>query len=357
MTCTHKKSIFLLVFVLLVSLMMPLAAAQEQPVQIFAQWTDDWGQPQTATATPIPYAGYENSYWLQLPEGVTADRAALYIQDTSGMYSSFSVPNGTLLDIVLDAGIDLATAMPLEIMAFTNDGQTGPLFNLYVSSFPLPREPGAPVIMPARITVRYLDSQTFEPVATETRPTVEGGTHPVYPEPRDLKLNYQLSGDGFVTVTVDEYGAHPDVVDFYYDYVKAPVEPVDIIIRYRDIDTQQEIASATSKTAYEGPNTIEAAPYDLPAGYVLESSPSAVVTVTEYGADMPELTFYYRYEKPEVKPVTVTIYYVDESNMQQVATPTTQEIPEGTWPVTPAPHDLQDHYVLSSAPSQDVTVN
>ena len=246
MTCTHKKTaVFLLLLALLISL-SGLAPAEESPYVLTAQWTDEWGQVQSAQAAPIPYAGYENSFWLQLPQGVMPAQAALYIQDTTGAAASFSVPDGTLLDQAADAGDTLTFSTPMEITGFAQDGTPVLMLRLYVSTTaPLPQDPNAPMVMPARVTVKYQDSQTHEPVATETTTTVQPGTHDVYPEPYDLKANYQLSGNGAQSVTVDQFGANPGEVIFYYDRI--PVEPVDITIFYLDMQSMQQVASPTTQ--------------------------------------------------------------------------------------------------------------
>ena len=126
MTCTHKKlKLFLLIAVFLVGL-LPLGglAQQDNPFRLSAQYMDPaLGIPQLVEAEPIPYEGYADSYWLQLPQGVALEQASLFLQDLTGQYPMFSVQNGTpLSDLVMDAGNDLSMALPLEIEVYTADG-------------------------------------------------------------------------------------------------------------------------------------------------------------------------------------------------------------------------------------------
>ena len=59
-------------------------------LSISLQWEDAWGQVWlTDPAQPIPYAGYENSFWLQVSPEVFSSAPVLQIEDGSGLYASF----------------------------------------------------------------------------------------------------------------------------------------------------------------------------------------------------------------------------------------------------------------------------
>ncbi|MBQ6949893.1 MAG: hypothetical protein IJN44_00165, partial [Clostridia bacterium] len=269
MTCTHKKTKLFLILLCTVMLCLSIPAlAEDSPYQITAQWTDEWGTPQAVQATPIPYQGYEMGYWLQLPQGVQPWQAALYIQDLSGVHTSFSLPNGTLLENVPEAGDNLSSAQPLEITGFTQDGNPGIVLRLYVSTMaPLPQDPNTPVIMPANVKVHYVDAATYAPIASDTEKTIYQSGETVTPEPFDLQPNYELTGESSYTISLDYNGASPAEVTFYYN--KQAPQPANVKVHYVDAATYAPIASDTEKTIYQSGETVTPEPFDLQPNYEL----------------------------------------------------------------------------------------
>jgi len=358
-----RRGISLLLACLL--LLTPLCGVAEMmggnAFSLSLQWTDAQGNPMTVMANPIAYSGYENAYWAQVPPDAPLDGLMLQIADLSNAYPYFSVPSGSVLTGVMDAGFSLTDSTPIEIQSYTADNQPGPLLYLYISTLaPQPDVPvllptDAPVIVePVDVTIRYVD-ESWNQIATPNSQRVEEGTWPVFAAPFDLPANYELNGDNFQNVTVDMNGANPAEVVFVYRYVAPPVEPVDVTIRYVD-ESWNQIATPNSQRVEEGTWPVFAAPFDLPENYELNGDNFQNVTVDMNGANPAEVVFVYRYVAPPVEPVDVTIRYVDES-WNQIATPNSQRVEEGTWPVFAAPSDLPANYELNGDNFQNVTVD
>ncbi len=356
MTCTHKKWMLILMAALfLFSLSAPCIAAEEDPIQISAQWTDAMGLPMVTPAEPIPYEGYENSYWLQLPQGVSLGQASLFVQDISGTYPAFSFPNGTMLDtICIDAGADLTTAFPLELTGFTADGMPGIVLRLYVStSSPLPQLPSAPAVMPtADITVYYLDVDNNTPVASPTMKTVSEYDTTVTPAPFDLQPNYELTGEASYNIDLTYDGADRSEVTFYYK--KASMPTADITVYYLDVDSNNPVASPTMKTVSEYDTTVIPAPFDLQPNYELTGEASYNINLTYDGADRSEVTFYYK--KASMPTADITVYYLDVDTNTPVASPNMKTVSEYDTTVTPAPFDLQLNYELTGETSYNINL-
>ncbi|MBR3906310.1 MAG: hypothetical protein IKJ51_11455, partial [Clostridia bacterium] len=325
MTCTHKKAtVFLLLLALLTGLFaMPGHAQDMNAYQVSVQWMDDWGETQTAYATPIPYQGYEMGYWLQLPYGVQPWRAALYIQDMTGIHTSFSLPNGTLLENVPEAGDNLSSAQPIEITGFTQDGNPGIVLRLYVSTMaPLPQDPSTPVIMPANVKVHYVDAATYAPIASDTEKTIYQSGEVVTPEAWDLQPNYELTGEASYTITLDYNGASPAEVTFYYN--KQAPQPANVKVHYVDATTYEAVASDTEKTIYQSGEVVTPEAWDLQPNYELTGEASYTITLDYNGASPAEVTFYYNNQAPQ--PANVKVHYVDAATNSPIASDTEKTI-------------------------------
>ena len=142
----------------------------------------------------MPYENFTDCYWVQVPAGTALDALTLHIVDTTGMYTAFSVPDGTVLSGVADAGTSLSAVAPVQIMALAADGQPGALLYLYVSTqAALPDDPAAPVVVqPVDVTVIYVNENN-EPLQSFTQTFTEG-RWPIE-APAALEGNYVLAGE------------------------------------------------------------------------------------------------------------------------------------------------------------------
>ena len=356
-----RRALALAVCLTLLLPTLALAIDMGQTLLVGVQWTDGQGVSQYAPAVPIPYPGYEGCYWVQVP-GDALYGLSLSVQDLSGRCAYFSPADGEPFPgPIMDAGSGLNNAVPQEIVGFTADGQPALFLRLYISTVTaVPEMPAqetpAPVIPDAEVTVRYMSREGLE-IASATRKTLPAGTHEIYPEAWDLQPDYVLSGPSSQTVTVNEYGASSAEVIFYYDYVKPPVQPVNVVVHYLDAASGANVASDTVQTMPEGTNPVYPAPYDLQPNYEPTGEQMAQVTVDEYGANPAEVTFYYNYVKPPVRPVDVLIHYVDDATGESIAADTVQTVPEGVTDVYAAPETLPPDYVPVGATFCPVTVD
>ena len=351
-----RRMLALLLSALLLMPSLALAFGTEQTLLIGVQWTDGEGNPQFAAASPLPYPGYEACYWVQVPSDAFY-QLTLSVQDLSGVCASFYPDNGMPLSgLIADAGDDLQSTVPLEITGYTGDGQPALLLHLYVSTVTVMPEQPREAIPDAEITLRYMSRDGLE-IASAARKTLPAGNHEVFPEAYDLLPNYVLGGEASQWVTVDEDGANPAEVIFYYDYVKPPVQPADVPVRYLDAETYAPVASDTYQRVEEGTASVFAAPNDLLPGYELVGYPSVEVRVDENGANPAEVIFYYQYVKLAVQPVDVPVHYVDEMTGEPVAADSYQTVPEGTAMVYAAPEGLAEYYVLTGDAACPVTVD
>ncbi len=287
----------LLACLLLVSCGAAFAMPVDQPLTITVSWKDMQGVPQTATAVQLPYAGYENTYWVQVSNTAPFYSLSLMVADPLMRYN-FSAYDNMLINVI-DAGDNLTFAVPMEIVGITAEDMPGSVVRLYVSTYPLPQEP-KPQVSPVDVIVQYVD-ELGNTLKNDLFTCLEGNT-PIYANPDGLSSEYELISTNPVTVWVDASGASRDVVVFTYRQNKPQVQPVSVAVRYLDKDSGQSVASTHTMACNEGYTTIFAAPQDLVVGYQLFSNGSVNVYVDANGANTSEAIFYYQYIQPAPSP-------------------------------------------------------
>ena len=350
-----KKAALLLALVW--ALLLPLGALAEETAEQFAlnvSWTDGEGNLQTAPAARVPYENFTDCYWVQVPAGTALDALTLHIVDTTGMYTAFSVPDGTVLSGVADAGTSLSAVAPVQIMALAADGQPGALLYLYVSTqAALPDDPAAPVVVqPVDVTVIYVNENN-EPLQSFTQTFTEG-RWPIE-APAALEGNYVLAGESTQYVEITAAGADKNPVVFQYRYEAPAVNPVTIPVRYLSQEDNLPVAQEGEAVCQPGTTTIVTpAPQGLLTGYVLTGDPTQAVTVDAEGhADKSEVVFYYQ---QTIQPQKITVYYCDESE-KAIALPTEFVCQPGENDVAPAPADLPQGYELADEATKRVTLD
>ncbi len=362
------RAFCVLLCVLLVLPVFPAAAQSTYDLGYLTfevTYTDAQGVSQTAYPIPVSYAGYEGSYWVNVPQEAMTNGLTLVLEDTIGQFKAFSPASGTVI-YPSEAGSTLTESLPFDIMCMDANGQVVYMLHLYVSTVAAepeaPQETQAPVVSPQVVTVyfRTLDNGSVMDVASSKSVTVDPGTQPVYADPDDLLDGYELTGDSVQYVTVDETGANPFELTFYYTYkaTPAPVTPVDVPVHYYD-SSYQPVADDATATCSEGVTDVRAEPVNLKDGYRLIGSDIQQVTVDANGANPAEIIFFYEYVQtaaPTVNPVDVTIHYLDETSHMPVAQDTYFTCAEGDTDVYPAPNDLLSDYELSATAPVKVTV-
>ncbi len=200
-------------------------------------------------------------------------------------------------------------------------------------------------IPPAAVTVRYLDENGM-PLLPDAQITLEGGSHTLTAE---AIAHYVPDGASTQNVDITLEGAVPSEVVFRY---AREVLPADVVIHYVD-DTGAMIAPDEVKTLQPGSNQVYPA-----AGLSAELYQPAVpavqeVTVTADGAFPAEITFTCR---RVVKPVLVTLHYVDERGVT-IAQDDLISYAEGEHQITPAAKISAADYILTGPASYPLTVN
>ena len=369
----------------------PLAALAgglpADPCIISVQWTDGQGMTQFAQAVRVPYAGFEDCYWVQVPADAPLQGLTLQIMDTTGMYPRFSISSGSLLSFVTDAGTSLTTGTPVEIMAYTADGEPGACYYLYISTLAaLPEAPGAldapteapteaptaAPVMPVEIPVRYM-CDGYE-IASATVATLQEGSTPVYAQPFDLPEGYLLLGENVQYVLLTAEGASQYEVVFNYQYVapteaptaiptEAPVPAATITVSYLSMPEGLPVARDGVVTCEAGQRIVVFAnPEGLLPGYTLVSAAEVEVFVDAFGTpSSPTVNFWYQYEAPAtpaptIAPAQVYIHYVDEAG-NLIAAERTLRCEAGDTVIHADFSMIPDDYTLSSAETVVVTVD
>ena len=255
-----RRGLALLLAVALLAVPMAALGSGAPGLSIALQWQDEGGQIWlTDPAQPIPYPGYENSYWLQAPQGLFFTTPTLQIQDPYQQYAAFFPDNGEGVFGVMDAGADLLTAIPSPIRAYNAQGEEVATLNLYVSTQPMPPSPfepaptDAPVpteipVYTASVTIHYVD-EAGAPVAPDGVYPVTG-TESVAPQQYLSPDEYQLISAPFQTVTAEAYGAVPAEITFTYQRV---IQPARVTVRYLDGDGNPVLDDTA--TAYDPAST------------------------------------------------------------------------------------------------------
>lgn len=165
----------------------------------------------------------------------------------------------------------------------------------------------APAPKIALVNVKYIDpdGKVFYSYPTTCFENQQNSVH-VNWDYVDPSLGYKLASDDTVNVTVDETGA-ADPVEVVFKFKEGP--SANLWIHYRDLVTNESVASSCEKPCYPGTNTVDADPLNLLPGYTLSGPSSVTVTMTEDGELIPnEVVFQYWREVTET-PIPTTAPY------------------------------------------------
>ncbi|MGI6214873.1 MAG: hypothetical protein ACOYIT_03215, partial [Christensenellales bacterium] len=245
----RTRFVFILVIISLLSAFYPAAFAQPDfpPVSIVASWADSNGNPQQAMAQQLSFPGYENAYWLYLPQEAVQADAMLSFADNYGQYpGGFTQPNGTPLSLLdfEEAGADLSQE-PVYFQGLDANGEPLADFMLYIST--QAEIPAPPTAENAVVFVRYLDrAGDAELLPSQTAEIAPGTQQTFYAENID---NYTPETPE-ITVTVDANGI-PDMPEVVFYYNAIPIANAVLNVRYID--------SASGANLLE-PQTVEIAP-------------------------------------------------------------------------------------------------
>ncbi len=335
-------------------------------------YADENGDICTVYPVPVSYDGYDGCWWVSVPEGALSGGLTLSISDDIGTIASFSPASGDVI-YPTDAGSTLTETAPTLIQCYDANGQLIYTISLYVSTVtdePETPQDTAAAIEPQTVTVyfRTLDNGDMMDVASAQEVTVEAGTHPVTAEPADLMDGYEPAGDSVQYVTVDELGANPYEITFYYTYVgkQSAGEDVWVAVHYTDESGNPVAADDSVYCAFGRITDVYANPADLADGYEPISASVQQVTVTEDGASPAEVTFYYRYvpeeteapatAEPAPKIAFVTVLYVDEESDAEFADEVFT-VQEGMTYLSPNENYLEDGYAFVDASPVSVYVD
>jgi len=214
---------------------------------------------------------------------------------------------------------------------------------------------------PVDVIVYYLNDEN-EPVASATTTTCYEGITPVRPAPVDLMENYVLKGEGVQYVVVNEKGAEPATVTFYYTYqapaTQAPTAPPAPKVALVPVVYRTTIGEVfytdNTVTCTQGVNTVTPNAAYVPAGYQLRSADSVSVTVDEAGVAMPASVEFVYFTGEVIRDITV--YYKDLAG-NDVASPQTRPCYLGANILANEPIDLRAGYRLISPETQTVMLD
>lgn len=337
-----KKALACLLSLLM---LLPLCAnawqviSSPDPFTIQLQWENGEGMPMNATASKVPFQGFEDCYWVMLPSDAPLDALTLHISDNTGMHTHFSYPSGAVLPPLTDAGVSLSSVTPLDIMGFTAEGQPGTLIYLYVSTVaPLPDDPALEA-QSARVMIRY-ETQDGMQVASPEEKVFPAGTHEVFAAPHDLMPGYRLTGAESQWVTVDHMGATPAVMRFIYAPSAATLR-----ILYETLSGER-VAPPEERILEAGVHTIHPSFTQSPQGHILADGypASHQVVVDGKGASPSQIVFYY--EKP-VQNAYITVHYQGLDGSRAASSQQLMVQP-GASVIRPDPQDLRPGYALAS---------
>ena len=305
----------LLAMIMLFSPLTGLAQPVQMPLTINAAWTGADGAAKTATASLVPYPGYENAYWLHLPEEAVQMDAALSIADNTGMYpGGFTLSQNQPVSMLgyIDAGVAL-TDTPIMFQGLDANGAPIQDFRLFISSMAdTPEAPQPTAALPVDVTVHYVNAADGSMLLNDTMLSILPGQSAVATA---------VPIDGFTpdmseqNVTVDKNGvATPNEVFFRYTANATPEpQPVDVTVHYVNAADGSTLLNDTMLSILPGQSAVATAvPID---GFTPDMSEQNV-TVDKNGVATPNEVFF-RYTAnatPEPQPVNVTVYYVNDAN-------------------------------------------
>ncbi|MDD4709818.1 MAG: MucBP domain-containing protein, partial [Eubacteriales bacterium] len=225
-------------------------------------------------------------------------------------------------------------------------------------------------VPPATVTVRYLNQDTQEDVLPQVTQSIAAGESLTLSAPAVEGYQPLKSEE---TVTVDAAGiANPPDVIFYYA-ASPQVEPVEILIHYRDA-SGAPVATSQTYSGVDGTNAIKAQPSDLLTGYVLlpGTQDTQYVIVSGGATDTPEVVFTYVFDEepvptqvptsspePAPKAAIVTVFYRDQFGKNLIDPPETITAVQGAENKVQVDLTLLDAniYAFDDVPDKYVTVD
>ena len=243
----------------------------------------------------------------------------------------------------LDPAYDPNSVAPQQVTVDQNGASPSEIVFYYQ---PLP-------IADATVRIYYKNADGSQDVASMEERSFPAGTHTVNPQPADLNPAYDPNSVAPQQVTVDQNGANPAEIVFYYQPL--PIADATVRIYYKNADGSQDVASMEERSFPAGTHAVNPQPADLNPAYDPNSVAPQQVTVDQNGANPAEIVFYY--QPLPISDATVRIYYKNADGSQDVASMEERSFPAGTHAVNPQPADLNPAYDPNSVTPQQVTVD
>ena len=285
---------------------LPAALAEAVPLPL--TFTLRWGD-QMTQSTALTAPGYENSYWLYLPQEAFFAEPVLTAAAPEGLYGQISLESGAILSgegtplaalQYLDAG-NAPGMNGLTVICYDANGMEAARVTLYLSAATDTPElvPAAPQVQPADVALVCVNADTNEPISTSAQTCLPGPFTVTAP----AIDGYDLISEGQVSGTVDAQGANPSQAVFYY---RKQAQPAQVTVVCVDAETGN-ILSSTEQLCQPGPFIV---PAPMIEGYDLAGDPQMMGEVTANGANPARIEF--RYTR-HINNVTVTVRYMDEN--------------------------------------------
>ena len=290
----------------------------------------------TEEPTPVPTE-------IPEPDPVVVDVVVNYYHVDLGLLDSqvVTLKEGTALvraNSSKTAGYEPVGSTSVEVAVF-EDGTTHPgvVEFYYQDAYVAPSE--------ATITVHYQDERGRDVTPAESFTVTGDGEYPITARADLLPEGYELVPGLHTEVIVSVKKGVPSQSDVYFYVQQKQAAPAmaNVTVHYYDVHGA-EIASAQMVPLQPGKHYLKPDATRIPRGYELATEASILVEVYENGTFFPqEIGFYY--QKSDEKTVPVTVYFKDDRG-NDVATPITENLANGTHVVKANPADLKPGYEL-----------
>lgn len=284
-------------------LIMFTYAAAAEDLSVSLSWTDMSGTVVSSTARRLDYD--QDAWWVSV-DADALDRLTLHISNTAVPSMRFSPADGSLLEGVADAGMELTAAPWIDIESV--DEFAGSIrLRLYVSTMTDTPQDIQSTSSSAFVNIYYRDETTYMEIMEGTQIECPVGAS-VTVTAVDIP-GCDLVGNDQVTVFTDVNGtATPSEVTFVYRRnAHSPSQTVRVDIRYLDqANGQSLMEDGFVVCRYNDITTVPA--MDIP-GYSPLNASIDVITDPNGQTSPSQVVFYYR---SEAGP-TVTVHYIDTS--------------------------------------------
>ena len=278
-------------------------AAAEEDLSVSLSWTDAYGNVVSSAARRLEFD--QEAWWVSV-DADALDRLTLHISNPAFPSMRFSPADGSVLEGVADAGLEITAAPWIDIESA--DEYAGSVrLRLYISTMTDAPQDVPGTASSSFVNVYYRDETTYMEIMEGTLIECPVGSS-VTVTAIDIP-GYDLVSSAQVSVYADGSGpAVPSEVTFIYRRnAQAPSRTTRVEIKYLDeSDGQRLMEDGFAECRFNDITTVPA--MDIP-GYSPLNASIDVITDPNGQTSPSQVVFYYR---SEAGP-TVTVHYIDLS--------------------------------------------